>query len=82
MDADGACTTIPDPRLSLVTSALLCASYSPESRYTCLMTQLQSCHHVLAVDGHIATKSWSMMDEGSSEVTLEVERIVPQVSTV
>ena len=33
MDADGACTTIPDPRLSLVTSALLCASGSQEFCY-------------------------------------------------
>ena len=45
-------------------------------------TQLQSCHQVLAVDGNIATKSWSMLDEGSFEVTPEVERILTQVSTV
>ena len=30
MDDDGGCTTVLDPRLSLVTSVLLCASSSQE----------------------------------------------------
>ena len=42
----------------------------------------RSCHHVLAVDGDTAIKSWSMIDEWSSEVTLAVKRMMTQVSTV
>ena len=72
MDDDGVRTTVPDPRVS-GDHLFLCVPPFLKSlhrdRTSCKMsgTLLQncqydsrSCHQVLAVDGNIATKSWSV----------------------
>ena len=91
MDDNGMCTTVPATCLSLLTSVFLhfsrvcivtefrgtCLelSFSTVSTTTDLGTKCWQCTE------NIATKSWSMIDESSSELTPASERMLTEVST-
>ena len=83
-DDDGVCTTVPDPCLSLVTSS------SRQFSRVCIVTESRASTASTAVNpatkcwpqmGNI-TKSWSMVDEWSAEVTLALEHLLTEVSKV